>query len=46
MPRVEARMASDPRFKFGYTSGANPAARTATLTGDGPLVVDAAHWLW
>ena len=38
-------MASDPRAKLGYTAGANPAGRTATLVGDGPLAVDTAHWL-
>ena len=38
-------MASGPTVKFAYVGGANPTARTATLTGDGILVVDAAHFL-
>ena len=38
-------MASDPKYKVAYSGGNNPAARTATLTGDGHLVVDSAQWL-
>ena len=38
-------MANDPRFKLTYTGGNSPATRTATLTGDGLLLVDTAHWL-
>ena len=38
-------MAPDPRFGVAYSGGASAAARTATLTGDGTLHVDAAHWM-